>query len=303
MQSEAISLYLELNPGQKPDFEVVGLAAAAFAEAVKEIAYILDPGMEVRLEFDSTTESSLSLNALFKTLRTREGQAATAIGVVIGTSIAFVGDVRQWTVAKLMDHLFPTEQTRQLSTEDINRIAQACKNVADGKVAKQAIQKVYKQLDRDDAVVSVGTVTKPHTKPPDPVPHSEFQTRAGILRLVQTSPLDRMTPSTERLTLISPVLLPADRVWHFQSPFGEFSYHVRDEKFVQDTLQGRNHLTLRAGIQITAKIETFEKFEGGVWVPTQRDIVKVMRIHKSRKQADLFSQQTKKPKARKKKKR
>jgi hypothetical protein len=35
---ETISLYLELKPGEKPDFEVVGLAAAAFAEAVKESA-------------------------------------------------------------------------------------------------------------------------------------------------------------------------------------------------------------------------------------------------------------------------
>jgi hypothetical protein len=91
---ETISLYLELKQGEKPDFEVVGLAAVAFAEAVKEIAYILDPGLEVRLEFESGTESSLILNAVLKTLKSREGQRGTVIGIVLGTSIAFVGDVR-----------------------------------------------------------------------------------------------------------------------------------------------------------------------------------------------------------------
>jgi hypothetical protein len=98
---ETISLYLELAPGKKPDLEVIGLAAAAFAEAVKEIAFILDPGMDVRLEFDSTTKASLSLNAVFKTLKTRDGQIGTLIGVIMGTSVAFVGDARQWTVGKL----------------------------------------------------------------------------------------------------------------------------------------------------------------------------------------------------------
>jgi hypothetical protein len=35
---ETISLYIGLEPGAKADFEVVGRAAAAFADVVKEIA-------------------------------------------------------------------------------------------------------------------------------------------------------------------------------------------------------------------------------------------------------------------------
>jgi hypothetical protein len=38
---ETISLYLELPKGKRADFEVVGLTAAAFADAVKEIADII----------------------------------------------------------------------------------------------------------------------------------------------------------------------------------------------------------------------------------------------------------------------
>jgi len=42
---ESITLYLGLEEGEKADFEVVGLSAAAFAEVVKEVAYILDPDL------------------------------------------------------------------------------------------------------------------------------------------------------------------------------------------------------------------------------------------------------------------
>ncbi len=301
---ETISLYLDLKPGEKPDFEVVGLAAAAFAEAVKEIAFILDPGVEVRLEFDSTTENSLSLNAIFKTLKSRDGQRGTVIGVILGTSIGFVSDIRTWSVGKLLDHHFSIEQRQQLSEEDLKRIASTCKGVTEGRIAKTPIQKVYKQLDRDSTITSVGAVTKPNTKPPAPVPNSEFPTRAGILQPVQTSPTDRTRPSTERLTLVSPVLLPdsPNRVWRFLSPFGEFSYTIKDEKFFTGTVKGSTHLTLKAGIQITAKINTIEQLEGGVWIPKQRHITKVVIIHRSKKQSDLFSQ-PKKSKTSKKKKR
>ena len=131
---ETISLYLDLKPGEKPDFEVVGRAAAAFAEAVKELAYIIDPGCEVRL------------------------------------------------------------------------------------------------------------------------------------------------------------------------PFGEFSYHMADERFLADLLAGRRKLAMKQGIQLTARIETYEQYEGGVWVPTKRFILKVIKVHKQRKQLGLFSQPKKRP-ARKTKKR
>jgi hypothetical protein len=59
---------------------------------------------------------------------------------------------------------------------------------------------------------------------------------------------------------------------------------------------------MKEGNQITANIEVHEVFEGGVWVPKDRFIDKVIRIHRGPNESDLFSQ-PKKRKARKKKKR
>jgi len=124
---ETTALYLELKPGEKPDFEVVGLAAAAFAEAVKEIDYILDPGLEVRLEFESGTESSLILNAVLKVLKSRMDTAAPFLGIVVGTQFALSADVRQWAAPSYSTTIFRKEKRLELSDHDVKRIARHAK--------------------------------------------------------------------------------------------------------------------------------------------------------------------------------
>lgn len=176
---ETITLYLGLKEGEKADFEIVGRAAAAFAEAVKEISYILEPSLEVRLEFDSGTEGSLKLKALLKSLNSADGRKAALISVVGTVGIMLVNDVRGYG----------------------------------------------------------------------------------------------------------------------RSPIGEFGYVMKDEKFLDDLLRGRRHLGMKQGIQITAKIETKEEFEGGVWVPRHRDIIKVVRVHREPETEDLFAQPKKAKKA------
>jgi hypothetical protein len=98
------------------------------------------------------------------------------------------------------------------------------------------------------------------------------------------------------------VFLHADRVWRFQSHFGEYGYHVLDLKFLDDALNGR--FTMKEGVEITTEVETLEENEGGVWIPKRRSILKVLRRNKSKKdkgQPDLFAP-AKKPKAASKKK-
>lgn len=94
MVEETITLYLGLKEGQRADFEVVGLSAAAFAEAVKEIAFILEPGLEVRLEFDSGTEGSLKLKAIIKSLKTPKSRQAALVSIIATIGLTLINDVR-----------------------------------------------------------------------------------------------------------------------------------------------------------------------------------------------------------------
>lgn len=299
---ETITLYLGLEPGKRADLEVVGLSAAAFSDAVREIAFILDPSLEIRIEFDSGTEGSLKLKAILRSLRSADAARNTLITVVCTVALTLAADLRTYSVGKLIDRLLLPEQRQELSDHDVDRIAKAVTNIQSGRIAKEPIQEMYKQLDRDPVIESVGAVTKPDEKPDAPIPRSEFPIRAGIVQAVETTPNSRVTPTTERLTLISPVLLLANRVWRFRSPLGEFSYLMADDKFLSDIFLGKRKLPMKENIQITAKVDTIEEFAGGVWTPKHRIINKVVRIHKNAKQSDLFSQ-PKKRKASSKKKR
>ena len=291
--AEEITLYLGLRPGEKADFEVVGLAAAAFAEAVKEISYILEPGTEIRLEFDSGVEGSLKLKAILKALGSSERRRGALIGVISTVGLVLVNDVRMYGVGKLLDSYLMPEQRVHLSDDDIERIAKAVKDVNDGKIAKAPVQQMYRQLERDRSIETVGSIAKPDAKPIDPIPRSQFQVRAGLVPNVDDTPRSRTSKTTDLLTVISPVLLNADRTWRFGSAYGENSYHVADLAFLSDVLNGRFHL--KEGVQIVAEVETLEVLEGGVWIPKRRTVLKVVRRHKKQKQIDLFSQQKKTP--------
>jgi hypothetical protein len=297
---EKISLYIGLEPDTKADFEVVGRAAAAFADVVREIAYILEPGLEIKLEFDSGTEGSLSLNALLKSTTPTDRRAALiAIAMVVGGW--FVQDLRTYGVGKFMDAYLTPEQKKELSDADVDRIAKRLKDVMDGKIAKEPVQQVYRELERDKAIKSVGTVTKPGTKPDNPVPREQFQTIAGVLPSIQTTPKKRKKTSRERLTLISPVLLLGTRHWRFRSSAGEFGYTIEDEGFLTSLLSGRRKIPMKEGIQITAIILTEEENEGEVWVVKDRHIMNIERVHRPLRQDDLFvPSKSKKAKKRKK---
>jgi hypothetical protein len=263
---ETISLYLDLKPGQKADFEVVGRTAAAFAEAVKEIAFVVEPGLEVKLEFDSGTEGSLSLNALLKDAKQKPDSRIGLLMVIVTVAGWFLSDLRSYGVGKFLDQFLAPEQREQLSDADIERIAKALKNVIDGKTAKEQVQKVYKEIERDEAITHVGTISKPGTKPIDPVPRQLFPERTGVAPPVATTPTRRKKITREKLTLISPVLLAADRLWRFRNGAGdEFGYTIKDVKFLNGLLTGRRRIPMKAGIQITASIDTHEIKEAGVW--------------------------------------
>jgi hypothetical protein len=295
--SETITLYLDLEPNRKADFEVVGRVAAAFAETVKEVAYIIAPDLEVKLEFESGEPGSLKLNAILKDAK-KKGKKATLIIIILTVAGWFFQDLRTYGVSKFLDSYLPAEQKKQLSDDDIDRIAKRLKDVMDGKIAKEPAQEVYRELERDSAIKSVGTTPSKDTRPVQPVPRIEFPIRAGIVPQIETTPKKRTKHTTERLTLISPVLLESNRIWRFHSPAGEFGYVVKDEKFLKSLLTGRRRIPMKKGIQITAKIETREELEGGVWVIKERSIIEVVRVHRA-PTSDLFSE-PKKGKRRKK---
>ncbi len=77
MAQAPISVYLDLEAGRVADMEVVARAALAFSAAVKDLAYVIDPGLDLRIELQSGTEGSLNLNTILRNLKDHKGEAIT----------------------------------------------------------------------------------------------------------------------------------------------------------------------------------------------------------------------------------
>jgi hypothetical protein len=290
---ETVSLYLDLHEGEKANLEVVARAAIAFSRAIKETAFVLDPGIDVQVDFISGTESSLSLNTRLRALaKAAKPKRASLLAIAVAVIVQFGPDIRAYTVGKLIDRVLLPEQRRTLTPEDLKEIERLIEKSIKGRVAEEPVRQVYRELGRDPAISGVGATAQPGKRPPDIVPRDEFPARSGDSALIVIEqPRSRKKTSLERLTLISPVLLQKERAWKFYLPeLGEFWAYVRDEAFRESLVSGRRKIQMRAGIQMRVLLETHETKEGEIWRLKERVISKVLRVTPpAKKTLDLLS--------------
>jgi len=286
---ETVSLYLDLEQGQKADLEVVSRVAIALSEAIREVAYVLDPSIEIRIEFVSGTEGSLSLNNVLRTIADKATDPETLRTIVVVVVLWFAKEGASYGFQKGMDLVVGSAPiTQKLSEDDIAKIADRVKFVIDGGVAKQQVEQVYRELERDTAIKGVGATPLPSKRPDSIVPREEFSTRSGDINgSVEVLPDRRERVSEEVLTLISPVLLPGSRRWRFSSREGEFGAPIQDQEFLDNLLSGTIALPMTAGIQITAELKTVEEFRDQVWHPTERSVSKVVSVKAAPGQSSL----------------
>lgn len=281
---EPISLYLDLESGTTADLEIVARTTLAFADAVKEIAYIIDPSLEVSLKFASGTEGSLSLNTLVKSVQGRLGDKKTLAVIALTVLHWFGTDVRQYVVGQGLDKVFKGDQ--KLTPEDIQQITDTVSKAIESKIAERNVQRVYKELQRDPAVKGVGASQGPQEKPQRIIPRSEFSQH--LPDDATGSVLERRTrEEIVSVTLISPVLLPGNRRWRFSFHEGEFGAPIKDERFLSEVLNGHYPIVMRTGIQMDVLLETKEEKEGGVWVIKERNVLEVIKTSPAPTQENL----------------
>lgn len=280
MQATPISLYLDLEEGQKADLEVVARASLAFAATIRQVAAILDPSIEVRIEFASGTPGSLSVNSLIRAVRQMAGKRPRLTAIALGVLAFFVDKGGGYTFDLVMDYLRSKdapEAAKLLSNAEMEEIAAAVVKVVEGDVAKEQRQEVYRELQRDPAIIGVGATLQPGTRPAVVVPRSEFVERAGgVVSKVETI-ARRTSDQVMPVVLISPVLKPVPRSWKFQyGSLPEFGATMKDQDFLQAMVAGGIPVPLKAGIEMVIVLEIKEELEGEVWVVKERNVVKVL---------------------------
>lgn len=272
---QAICLYLDLNEGQKADLEVVAKAALAFDAAVKEIAFVLDPGAVIRVELESGTEGSLSLNSIISAIGPMNRVRLQAIAFALLTW--FGAETASYVYSAILDQIQGDEQALQLSEEQIKEMSEQVAKICEGKVGARQVGDIFKELEKDPAVRGVGVTTNKDKKPRYVVPRSQFQERSRSISETQEVTSARTTTGVQTLTLISPVLVEGPRKWKFRSGQVEFGATVKDADFVQRVLAGRE-LPMAAGIVLKVKLTVKEEMIDEVWHVKERIVEEVLEV-------------------------
>jgi hypothetical protein len=287
---EPISLYIDLETGQKADLEVVARAALSFAAAIRETAQIFDPSMTVRVELVSGTDGSLSINSRIRSIR--PGDLITRkrlISVAITAILWFTHETGRWTFDEVLHFVFGTQYAAHLSKEETDEIAARVAEALERRTAQGHVAQVYRELETDSAVRGIGATENSGARPDRIVPRSEFAERAGsVTAVTEESEIIRQTRRTpRRVTVIRPVLESGRGAWQFSGVEGRFFAPVRDLRFLDDLLTGRIVVPMRSGIEMDIDLDTTEEKQDGAWVVQSRVVVAVRRVYPTPVQGSL----------------
>ncbi len=282
-----LNLYLDLEPGELADLEVVAKASLAFAEAVREIAYIVDPSLIIRLELESGTEGSLSLNSVVRYVKQQVSDPVTRKIIVIAILAWFAKETGSAILSIGVNDLVAHETS--ISEQDAQRIAEKVEEILEKKVGAKQVQGVFREVQKDKSITGVGVSTEKGARPRSVVPREQFPERSQAEEDNVQEGEPRNHSERMILTLISPVLQNNKNKWRFLSKDGNIYAGIKDEKFLNSVLSGQSDLKMRSGIILIADVEITERKKDGVWQITERNVSNVAEIRTEDDINDLFS--------------
>lgn len=282
---QQVNLYIDLKENAKVDLATAARAALAFDAALKELASAINPMVNVRVELESGTVGSLSLNSLLSAVGLEKKELKA---VALAAATFFMLESATWGYAKVLDWIFETPEIHQnLSQEEVEALATEITRILSSRAGEREIGKIYQELQRDDAVKGVGMTTQKGARPSVVVPRSEFSKRG---RVVQESEIagTRTTSAVKTLTLISPVLMQSTRKWKFRFGKTEIGASIKDQQFLTRLLSGREPVAMGDGITMKVLLTTVEERKDGVWQIKKHIVDEVIEVNPAPEQYDLM---------------
>jgi hypothetical protein len=269
MNEAPLSLYIQLEEGKVADLEVVASAALAWDALIKEVAYVIDPSLEVRVELVSGTEGSLRLNNLIKAYSKAQRKYKKTFGITYAIIAFFVSA----PLLHLQDHigddvwkLLGHEDGAEFSEEEKREILEGIRIILRENVARQQKQNLFRELERDPSITGVGATPDRESKPKVIVPRSEFLRRAGGDAVTEETVHKRTRQILNYpVILIRPVLKDGEYMWRFEQGGEEFSASMKDETFRDALAEDKTGLHFRIGEEMIIDIEIKEERSGEVW--------------------------------------
>jgi hypothetical protein len=278
------SLYLEIEKGKVANMEVVARASIAFVDLVKEVAFIIDPTLDVQVQLQSGTEGSLFLNTLIRDLKDPAKRKRTLKAIAIALLIFLGPDIKSWVVSKVLDEA--TESEEGFSKEEKKEIEEIIRRAVKDNVAADERQQLFRELERDPVIKGVGGSTNHQRVPGYIIPRSEFPLRAGAHKVEETE-TSRTRLARRWIRLVSPVLTHERRRWKFAIGETEYGVYIADGRFLEDVLSGRATLPMIEGIELDVTIQLHEQLVGEDWKLVGHQTVTQVHGMQARKQEEL----------------
>jgi hypothetical protein len=284
-----LKLYYKLQDGHTADAEVIARASLAFIAGVKELTYVIDPSARVSIGIQGYAPGSLweDLLLLIKKGEREYEENPTRYGLALAALVWLLSPplerIRENAWQPILEKYLPNA-----SVEDVAEARRIIEIADGGKVALKQKQQFFREVGRDTGIIGVGANID-RENPAWIVPRSEFSSYGGQTTNI-SSEIDRTTVGMVRVTILSPVLEVSNRRWKFETSHGEFGAVIKDKEFLEKIVEGRTKVRMRGGVELDVELETKERLTDGVWIITERNVLRVVDIQEpeSSRQASMF---------------
>ncbi len=280
-----VSIYFGLEQGKKADLDVVAHAAIAWSAAFRKIVSEVEPGLSVEVKLVDGDEGSLWLNTLLSFLEGQLEQIARGAdryprlkALARGLAIIVVATPLTVTAENVWNAVIEDEpKVSQLSPEAEAQIKAVFEKVLSEQVAESEREKFAKTIASSKNIKSVGVSSRSDKKPKITVSREDAERYVNRDKTEISEESVRKRTMTLDVLLVSPVLEEAERSWKFREPgMPEFGAVMRDKGFLAALGQRAVHEELRFGIPMVIELEIKEQQQGEIWVPVERNVLRVI---------------------------
>ena len=279
--SDALSFYVDVQPGELADLEIVSSAAIAWSQAVKAAALALYPEDEIRVSLIAAERGSSNWLAKIERSSINKGAERLARGwktlplvVRLGIGLVVVIPV---TAKPTWEYWTGTEGFSEQQKEELRDIVSETRTPS---VASHQ-QQMYRIVQRDPKITGLGTgVPATPFRPKPIIPANQFALADGLFNLQEELPAERVLTPTLDVVVVTPRLENAQRSWTFRQEGipGTFDAIMKDQRFLAALDRHAVREQFRSNIPMRIRLEVKERMVEGEWkVPRRgRPVVEVI---------------------------
>lgn len=274
-----LTLYFGIKPGRQISVRSAALAALELEAMLKEAAFFVDPSVGLTLTLRDATEGSFRIRSLIRAHGSIGSARRAILTAVLTASTWLTLEIGSNIVEDIWEtYTRDSQESLELTHEERDTIALLLEHIRSNRIGSEQAMRIFEFGEDDQNITSIGVTTRPDGTPPAPVPRPQFRDRIVQHKLKTEAEKTRTESKVTDVVLISPVLEHGNFRWKFQDQHHRFGAYIRDEKFVDDVLNGKFPIQMRAGIHMNVELETKSELIDGVWQTKEHNIVRVIGV-------------------------